>query len=440
MTELNRALDIGVVGAGTAGAAAAILLARAGHRVSLFEAVPDPKPVGAGIMMQPSGMSVLDEIGLLPAIIARGARISGLQCATEQGRPVMRVDYARLSPTAFGVGLHRGVLFDQLFDQAGVEPNVALHLGTPVTRYALEKRVDQARPTLYTATGERHELDLLVVANGARSELRSQSGLTLRDTPYPWGALWLVVKDEGRIFGDRLSQFVAGTKEMLGFLPTGLGPTGETPLVSIFWSIEAHRVDEFRRANIEVWKRRVRQLAPQCAALLEQVRDPAELLFAGYRDVVMRPWHRSEGVVFLGDAAHATSPQLGQGANLALVDARALRDALGNAATLSEALAQYSRSRRHELAYYQWATRMLTPFFQSNASLLGWLRDRFMHSTCRVPFAARKMTRTLCGLERGVVFSRALPLPALPSAELGAGPALKSLPAAGGAAALSNSQ
>lgn len=403
------------MGAGTAGSAAALLLARKGHRVTLLEAVPDPQPVGAGIMMQPSGMSVLDELGLLPWVLSRGAPISGLECETERRRPVMRVDYARLSPTAFGLGLHRGVLFDALFERAQVEPNVEVRLGHEVTRVSVAEPGAGSRPMLYAEDGWSQSFDLVVVANGARSELRHGHGLTVRDTPYPWGALWLVLEDPECIFGDRLTQVVSGTHQMLGFLPTGTGPAGNTPLVSLFWSIEASQVDEFRRAPLARWKARLCELMPNCAPLLSQVKDADQLLFAGYRDVVMTRWHLPGGVVFLGDAAHAMSPQLGQGANLALMDARALRDALAGSNSVASALADYSRSRRHEIGYYQWASRMLTPFFQSNAQTLGWLRDLFVYPMCRFPFTARKMTRTLCGLERGVVFSRAKALPSLPS-------------------------
>src|SRR4051812_31442322 len=75
-----EALRIGVVGAGTAGAAAAILLARAGHAVTLFERVATPGPVGAGITLQPTGQAVLARLGLLEPIVARATRLDGLLC------------------------------------------------------------------------------------------------------------------------------------------------------------------------------------------------------------------------------------------------------------------------------------------------------------------------------------------------------------------------
>ena len=64
-------LDIAVIGCGTAGGAAALFLARAGYRVSVFEAVKDSGPVGAGIMVQPIGMRVLARLGLLERILER---------------------------------------------------------------------------------------------------------------------------------------------------------------------------------------------------------------------------------------------------------------------------------------------------------------------------------------------------------------------------------
>lgn len=73
-----RPLHIAVVGAGTAGAAAAILLARAGHRVEVFERVADPGPVGAGITLQPTGQAALRTLGLLDEVAACGAPVDRL--------------------------------------------------------------------------------------------------------------------------------------------------------------------------------------------------------------------------------------------------------------------------------------------------------------------------------------------------------------------------
>ncbi|HZV38806.1 MAG TPA: NAD(P)-binding protein, partial [Pseudoxanthomonas sp.] len=62
---MNKPLDIAIVGYGTGGQAAALLLQRDGHRVRVFERVPDPGPVGAGFLLQPTGLQALWRMGLL---------------------------------------------------------------------------------------------------------------------------------------------------------------------------------------------------------------------------------------------------------------------------------------------------------------------------------------------------------------------------------------
>ncbi len=97
-------------------------------------------------------------------------------------------------------------------------------------------------------------------------------------------------------------------------------------------------------------------------------------------------------------AAHGTSPQLGQGANLALVDAWTLSDALAQHNDIEAALERYEHVRRGHVGYYQLASRWLTPFFQSHNRALPALRDAFMGPFCRLPLAGDIMVTTLSGV------------------------------------------
>src|SRR5688500_3271156 len=119
-------LRVGVIGCGTAGAAAAILLARAGCTVTVLERVAEPGPVGAGIMIQPTGQAVLAQLGLLDDIVARGARIDRLWFRTHTGRTLVDLRYAAVNRAWFGIGLHRGVLFEALYAAARREPRVTV--------------------------------------------------------------------------------------------------------------------------------------------------------------------------------------------------------------------------------------------------------------------------------------------------------------------------
>ena len=378
-----KSLDAGIVGCGTAGQAAALFLARQGHRVTLYERVAEPGPVGAGIILQPSGLAVLAELGLLAPVLARGAPLDNLRCVNPRQRTVIDLRYRDLCEGWFGLGLHRGVLFDTLFAAVRASSDITLKTGVGVV----------SREQL-----DAHEL--VVLCDGARSQLRDGSPLVKKSIPYPWGALWFVADDPERRFDRELYQVVNGTHRLLGLLPTGLGVDGTTAKVSLFWSIRADRVDAFRSGRFAEWKAEVLAYAPGAAPVLEQIRTASDLLFSDYQDVVMRPWHE-RNTVYLGDCAHATSPQLGQGCNLALCDARQLAVSLASHQKLDAALANYSRSRRAHLGWYQFASRWLTPGFQSDHGWLAPLRDLFMPVLCRFPLSRQLMLATMAGISRG---------------------------------------
>lgn len=180
-------------------------------------------------------------------------------------------------------------------------------------------------------------------------------------------------------------------------------------MVSLYWSLRLADHAAWRAAGLAAWKDEVRLFDPRIAPVLEQIDDAAQLVLTRYRSVRMARWH-GERVVFLGDAAHAMSPQLGQGCNLALWDAMVLADELAAAPTLDAGLTAYTRARHHHLRHYQFMTRALTPLFQSSSRALGLLRDLTMPLAGRLGPLRRMMTRTMIGAERGIV-RRSLALP-----------------------------
>lgn len=396
-----RSLSVAVVGCGTAGAAAALFLSRAGHDVTVFERVPVPGPVGAGIMMQPSGLVVLEALGCAAPILASGAKVDKLVARNHHGADVLSLSYGSLHPGLFGVGLHRGVLFETLFSAVGDAP-LRLRCGVSVARAPLEPSGKRA---LYTDGGEPlGRFDLVVVADGARSALRD----AMHDVPkhvaqYPWGALWFIGDDPDDRYRGVLLQRVRGTRDMVGMLPTGKGPGGgTTPHTSLFFSVPMTEVDAWRARGVARFREHVMSFAPEAEALLEQIDDMAQLTFAAYADVTMPRWH-APGAVFLGDSAHATSPQLGQGCNLALTDAMTLDACIREERSLDAALDRYSARRRDHLRFYQLATRWLTPFFQSDMTPLGVVRDLLMARSRAIGFFEREMVRSMCGTKTGFV-------------------------------------
>ena len=113
---------VAIVGSGTAGAATALFLSRLGHEVTLFEKVEHPAAIGAGIMLQPSGMRVLQELGLENDILQLGAIVERLHATTSRGKVVLDLHYRDLAKEHYGVGLHRGVLFQTLYNGVQAQP------------------------------------------------------------------------------------------------------------------------------------------------------------------------------------------------------------------------------------------------------------------------------------------------------------------------------
>ena len=383
-------LDIAIAGCGPAGLSCALLLARAGHRVTLFDQLERPAPLGSGLMVQVTGLAVLGELGLDHAIRRRGARIERMVGrAVPSGRTVLDVSYAPLGAGYEGIAVHRATLFDVLY---GAVLAAELPIETAITVAAIEPAAD-GRPTLVAAGGKRFgPFDLVVDALGARSPLTGAGAPELA-----FGALWASLPWPGAPFAERtLEQRYRRASVMVGVLPIGLRPGDPTPQCAFFWSMKPAGYGSWRERGLDAWKDEVRAIWPQTEPFLERLEGPDDLVLARYRHRTLR---RPAGLrlVHVGDSAHATSPQLGQGANMALLDAYALTTALGKEKDVAAALQSYVRARRWHVRLYQTLSAVFTPFYQSDSLLLPMLRDHLVATGARLPLVPRLLAEIIAG-------------------------------------------
>lgn len=390
-------LSIAIAGCGTAGLATAIYLARSGHQVHLFERSAELKPLGAGLLLQPTGLAILRELGLFDLADSCGHRVDQLYGQTPAGRRVMDMRYRELDSACFGLGIQRGALFQTLL--SALPASVAVKLQVTLTQ------VDNANGTLTEVSGEKFgPYDLVVIADGAHSTLRgSFAHLCNRDRAYPWGAVWCLVQDKQARFAGVLSQRYSSAKSMCGLLPVGHlpGETRSADKLCVYWSLPTNKFAEWEFHGLGNWRSHVHQLWPDAANLLAQIQHPEQTAKATYRDVVHKRWFDGRAVL-LGDSAHAMSPQLGQGANMALLDARALCQSLESHNDLSAALDAYDQVRRDHVAIYQFISRWLTPLFQSDSATAALIRDWCMYPVGRVPGIKSQTLKVLAGVQKGL--------------------------------------
>jgi 2-polyprenyl-6-methoxyphenol hydroxylase-like FAD-dependent oxidoreductase len=363
-----RQLDIGVAGCGIAGLAAALLLKRAEHRVTLYERFAAPRPIGSGLMIQPTGLAVLERMELAGKLCVLGAPISRLfGKVVPSGKTVLDVRYEWLGlPGARGLAVHRAALFGLLHGAATTE-GVPIETGRTVTGTTLLPR---GRRCLLFEGGESQPHDLVVDGLGAGSPLAGRGGRSLA-----YGALWASLDWPGGNFSeDLLEQRYRRASVMAGVLPIGRTVEGGRAQAAFFWSLRGDRFAKWRERGLEAWKQEVREVWPETAPFLDQIEASDRLTFARYAHrTVRRP--AEPALIHIGDSWHSTSPQLGQGANMALLDAWALAKALGQAAGLEEALQSATALRRRHVRLYQALSALFTPAYQSDGRLLPFVRD-----------------------------------------------------------------
>ena len=209
-------------------------------------------------------------------------------------------------------------------------------------------------------------------------------------------------EDKTQAFGGHsLQQRYDAAKVMIGILPIGKTPHSFNQHIAFFWSLPVNHYHNWKKAGLNSWKTKVLSYWPELDHFLKQCNHVDDLTFAQYGDIVMKKWH-SNGLAFIGDSAHCTSPQLGQGANLGIIDAMKLTECLQSASNVNEALHHYSKERYSHIRFYQTASRWLTPFFQSDSILAAWIRDKTFGLMCKTPYLRTEMVRTLSGMKNGL--------------------------------------
>jgi 2-polyprenyl-6-methoxyphenol hydroxylase-like FAD-dependent oxidoreductase len=389
-----RMYRVGVVGFGMAGATTAYLLACDGHRVTLLERAPVLGPVGAGILLQCSGQEVLRRLGVLDQVLTQAAPLEGLYARHARGgRTLINNRFPDLAPETRAYGVHRGVIFTVLSELVRSQPIEVRPACEIVAREDKDSGV-----TLLDACGRRHgPFDFVVAADGSRSRMRDVCHFKASITQYNHGTLWINAPGAG--VPGRLVQVVERNRKLFGLLPLGDG------FVSMYWGLPVRDFAAVKERGLDALKREIQAFAPEAEPVLDYLQDFEQFLFTTYRHIHCRR-HFDDRVILIGDAAHAMSPHLGQGLNLALVDAWRLAEAVRDSATPRTAFRAFRQRQKGYIRYYATVTYLLSPFFQSDWGVLGWGRDWALPLLPYIPWVKRQMLLTVCGVKGGFLKGR----------------------------------
>ncbi len=326
-----------VVGAGISGLASALALRQTGWDVTVLERDATPRAVGAGLVLWPNAIRALRLLGIADQVVAAATQYRTALARRPDGWVLTRVDMAGVARrmgepvvTVLRADLHE-ILFAALGD-------VMIHAGAPVTR--LGSGADD-RPVVWS--GDRcWDADLVVGADGLHSTIRSQLDAGGEIVPADYVA-WRAVVPASRALRLDCGGETLGVGRRFGCAP--LGRHGVYWYATVPGPLDDRPADQqlaYLRAALADWHAPIPELLAAT--------DPGNLLQHQVTELWPLPRrfdHRigTGAAVLVGDAAHAMTPNLGQGACLALEDAVTLGVVLSGGTELASALARYQHLR-----------------------------------------------------------------------------------------------
>lgn len=330
--------NILVVGSGAAGCAAAILFARDGAAVDLIEIKPDLPALGSGITVQGNALRVLRQLGVWNEVAAAGYAFNTVGLRTPDGTLLVEMEDVRTGGPDLPatVGMYRPALA-RILTEAAAAAGAKLRYGTTVQ--SLTQDDGGVDVTFSDGTSSRY--DLVVGADGVRSQVRSLIGIDLETKPTGMG-IWRVFTSRPDSV-TRTDLYYRGACYIAGYCPTADD------------SLYAYLVEDAQdRSGLAPDQRLavMRELASHYHGPWDDIRDlmtdPSTINYTWFESHLLPPpWNRGR-VVLIGDAAHTCPPTIAQGAALALEDAAVLTDVLLAADDLGQDAFDAFTARRYD--------------------------------------------------------------------------------------------
>ena len=361
-------VSILIIGGGIGGLSVARELALRGMKATVLERAPQLNPVGAGIIMNPNAMRVLERNGLAGEVRRESWPYLTRETRDAGGRLLATRDYRPLYESgklAQGALVHRAHLLGALYNSL---PPGTVSFGSTV----------KSVKTLGA--------DLIVGADGIHSQVRRE--LFADQKPHYMGYR------SHRLVMDNVAGVRCFTEYLGRGQRIGLVPISEKRIY--IWTTFNSREHEQPAPDLpRLFAQFTHQPVRQLFAALP---PPQQIITTEIEELWARRW-RGERAVLLGDAAHAMTPNIGQGAGMAMEDAAVLAEELAGGAALDRALANYEERRKARVETVMRISREVGRDGQRSNAIACWLRNR------RIEREGRDVERRLEELERLLAFS-----------------------------------
>jgi 2-polyprenyl-6-methoxyphenol hydroxylase-like FAD-dependent oxidoreductase len=331
--------NILIIGGGIGGLTSAIALGRDGHRLTIIEKDPDWAVYGVGILQQGNVIRAMKQLGIIDDYLKAGFGFDFVEVYIPTGERVARIPSPKLVegyPANVGIGrpaLHK--VLGERAQAAGAE----VRLG--VTVEALDD--DGAGVNVRFSDGSAGRYDLVIGADGLYSRTRAQLFPQASKPEFTGQSVWRYNFPKPASL-DCLQAYE-------GPIGAGLAPLSDdlmylfltTPEPGNPW-YDFNGIAAAMRSKLDGMPPAIASLAAQITEDAAVVYKPLEMLF------IEHDWHKGR-VVLIGDAVHATTPHLGQGAGMAIEDSLVLAEEIANAETPETAFAAF-RTRRFDRCKY----------------------------------------------------------------------------------------
>ncbi|MCB9640342.1 MAG: FAD-dependent monooxygenase [Myxococcales bacterium] len=364
-SEADRVL---VVGGGIAGLAMAICMLRQGRSVEVVERAETWRPLGAGIVLQCNATAVLRLLGVEGAIKKRGRLLEDGDFAEQSGRSLSQLTL-RVMTEKFGpsYGIHRALLHESLLEAC---EGADIHMGETVT--SIEQQGERAQVTF--SSGRSGEYDLVIGADGLHSKVRELIWPEAPKEPtYAGYVCWRFIC-ENVIQRNHMTEMVGRGRRF------GLVPIGDNKLYCFTTLSAPADYGADNKDPLGLLRELFKDFGGDVPAVLASLTEETPILWHPLADIDQPYWYRGR-VVLIGDACHAMTPNMGQGAAQALEDVGILGSLLHQGGSIEEVLQKYRKVRETRVKTFMKKSRQFGKINQWSSPFAASFRNLLLRMT-----------------------------------------------------------